>query len=93
MHGFFPAVLLDDLGFVFQELLPSGVHIDPSPVLTGKPDESGVVLGLADHQLVIERLEVVVGDALKAEGTYDAILLDAPCSATGTMRASAQSVM
>ncbi|MEO0746612.1 MAG: transcription antitermination factor NusB [Pseudomonadota bacterium] len=29
---------------------------------------------------------VVVGDALEAAGQYDAILLDAPCSATGTMR-------
>lgn len=27
-----------------------------------------------------------VGDALKETGTWDAILLDAPCSATGTMR-------
>ena len=30
--------------------------------------------------------QVVVGDALEAAGHYDAILLDAPCSATGTMR-------
>ena len=30
--------------------------------------------------------KVVVADALKATGQYDAILLDAPCSATGTMR-------
>ncbi|WP_299683803.1 transcription antitermination factor NusB [uncultured Tateyamaria sp.] len=30
--------------------------------------------------------EVVVQDALEATGQYDAILLDAPCSATGTMR-------
>lgn len=29
---------------------------------------------------------VVVGDALDHRGTYDAILLDAPCSATGTIR-------
>ncbi|MBJ3777639.1 RsmB/NOP family class I SAM-dependent RNA methyltransferase [Acuticoccus mangrovi] len=33
-----------------------------------------------------EHVRVTVGDALAAEGTYDAVLLDAPCSATGTMR-------
>ncbi|SDG57255.1 RsmB/NOP family class I SAM-dependent RNA methyltransferase [Alloyangia pacifica] len=32
------------------------------------------------------KAETVVGDALEAEGSYDAILLDAPCSATGTIR-------
>ncbi|MDO6727647.1 transcription antitermination factor NusB [Cognatishimia sp. 1_MG-2023] len=30
--------------------------------------------------------DLQVGDALKETGTWDAILLDAPCSATGTMR-------
>ncbi|UOM35532.1 RsmB/NOP family class I SAM-dependent RNA methyltransferase [Acuticoccus sp. I52.16.1] len=33
-----------------------------------------------------ERVEVVVADAMDAEGEFDAVLLDAPCSATGTMR-------
>ncbi len=32
------------------------------------------------------RAEVIVGDALDHHGSYDAILLDAPCSATGTIR-------
>jgi 16S rRNA (cytosine967-C5)-methyltransferase len=30
--------------------------------------------------------ELVIGDALAETGAYDAILLDAPCSATGTIR-------
>ncbi|SFR14197.1 RsmB/NOP family class I SAM-dependent RNA methyltransferase [Poseidonocella sedimentorum] len=30
--------------------------------------------------------ELVVGDALEQAGQYDAIILDAPCSATGTIR-------
>ncbi|SLN60805.1 Ribosomal RNA small subunit methyltransferase B [Falsiruegeria litorea R37] len=29
---------------------------------------------------------LITGDALEHQGTYDAILLDAPCSATGTIR-------
>jgi 16S rRNA (cytosine967-C5)-methyltransferase len=32
------------------------------------------------------KAETVVGDALTHQGEYDAILLDAPCSATGTIR-------
>ncbi|MTI01208.1 RsmB/NOP family class I SAM-dependent RNA methyltransferase [Roseibium sp. RKSG952] len=32
------------------------------------------------------KANVVVGDALEHRGQYDAILLDAPCSATGTIR-------
>lgn len=32
------------------------------------------------------KAEIVVGDALAHQGDYDAILLDAPCSATGTIR-------
>jgi 16S rRNA (cytosine967-C5)-methyltransferase len=30
--------------------------------------------------------EIVIGDGLEHQGIYDAILLDAPCSATGTIR-------
>ncbi len=30
--------------------------------------------------------QVIVGDALTHQGQYDAVLLDAPCSATGTLR-------
>ena len=33
-----------------------------------------------------ERVEVTVADALDVEGAFDAVLLDAPCSATGTLR-------
>ncbi|MGC3937773.1 RsmB/NOP family class I SAM-dependent RNA methyltransferase [Roseobacter sp. EG26] len=32
------------------------------------------------------KAELVVTDALSAKGQYDAVLLDAPCSATGTIR-------
>ncbi len=32
------------------------------------------------------KAELVVGDALETKGQYDAVLLDAPCSATGTIR-------
>ncbi len=33
-----------------------------------------------------DRVEVVVADALDVGGRYDAVLLDAPCTATGTLR-------
>ncbi|MFY2824467.1 RsmB/NOP family class I SAM-dependent RNA methyltransferase [Ruegeria sp. MALMAid1280] len=32
------------------------------------------------------KADVIAGDALEHQGQYDAILLDAPCSATGTIR-------
>lgn len=32
------------------------------------------------------KAKLITGDALEHQGQYDAILLDAPCSATGTMR-------
>ncbi len=52
-------------------------------------------LDISEHRLarVHENLartglsaEVIAGDAMEHEGQYDAILLDAPCSATGTIR-------
>ena len=36
-----------------------------------------------------DRAEIVVADARKVGGTFDAVLLDAPCSATGTLRRQA----
>jgi 16S rRNA (cytosine967-C5)-methyltransferase len=33
-----------------------------------------------------DRVDVVVADAREVEGTFDAVLLDAPCTATGTLR-------
>lgn len=55
------------------------------------------VTAVDDNPARMERLEenmkrvqlkanVVVGDVMAQEGQYDAILLDAPCSATGTIR-------
>ncbi|MEO1102187.1 MAG: transcription antitermination factor NusB [Pseudomonadota bacterium] len=35
---------------------------------------------------LLGRVTVVEGDALALDGTFDAVLLDAPCSATGTLR-------
>ena len=55
------------------------------------------VTAVDDNPVRMERLQenmkrvqlkanVVVGDVMAQEGQYDAILLDAPCSATGTIR-------
>ncbi|PYG30498.1 RsmB/NOP family class I SAM-dependent RNA methyltransferase [Pelagimonas varians] len=51
-------------------------------------DLSAKRLGRVRDNLRRARLEaaLVEGDALEHEGLYDAILLDAPCSATGTIR-------
>ena len=51
-------------------------------------DVSEVRLGRVSQNLERTKLEakIVAGDALTHEGQYDAILLDAPCSATGTIR-------
>ena len=52
-------------------------------------------LDLSEHRMATVRANLqrtglkattIVGDALEQEGQYDAVLLDAPCSATGTIR-------
>lgn len=51
-------------------------------------DLSGPRMRRVAENLARTRLDaqMVVGDALTHQGRYDAVLLDAPCSATGTLR-------
>lgn len=52
--------------------------VDDNPARMARVEENLKRTGL--------KANLVVGDAMAHEGEYDAILLDAPCSATGTMR-------
>ncbi|MGR3712693.1 MAG: RsmB/NOP family class I SAM-dependent RNA methyltransferase [Shimia sp.] len=52
--------------------------VDDNPARMARVEENLKRTGL--------QATLVVGDAMAQEGEYDAILLDAPCSATGTMR-------
>ncbi|WMS42747.1 transcription antitermination factor NusB [Acuticoccus sp. MNP-M23] len=66
-----------------MQLAAAGARVTAVEVDAGRADRLRTNLartGLAD------RVEVRVGDAAAIEGTYDAVLLDAPCSSTGTLR-------
>lgn len=90
-----PALLLGDVagkrvldmcaapGGKTMQLAAAGAHVT---ALELDADRAARLAENLARTRLADRVEVVVGDALKAEGTYDAILLDAPCSATGTMR-------
>jgi len=50
------------------------------------PDRAARLAENLARTRLADRVEVVVADALAVEGTWDAVLLDAPCTATGTLR-------
>lgn len=50
------------------------------------PDRAARLAENLARTRLADRVEVVVADALDMKGRFDAVLLDAPCTATGTLR-------
>ena len=66
-----------------MQLAAAGARVTAVEVDAGRAARLGE--NLARTRLA-ERVEVIVADARDVTGTFDAVLLDAPCSATGTLR-------